>query len=131
MLKNFTAQRLAEIEKYNIDQRFKYALKEMVKHGAVWILTDEHGCMMLTIDDEDGIPVWPNEFFAQEWATGEWETCQPKAIAFDKWFRDWTSGMAEDELSVVVFPNKNEEGVVLFPDEFEYELKQQLRAKLN
>ncbi|MEZ8385642.1 DUF2750 domain-containing protein, partial [Vibrio splendidus] len=29
------------------------------------------------------------------------------------------------ELAVVVFPNEQEEGVILFPDEFDFELKKQ------
>jgi hypothetical protein len=29
----------------------------------------------------------------------------------------------DDDLSIVAFPNQAEEGLILFPDEFEFELK--------
>ncbi|KMT66653.1 DUF2750 domain-containing protein [Catenovulum maritimum] len=128
---SLSPQRIAEIEKFNLEQRLQYTIKEIVKNDQVWILTDAEGCMMLTIDDEDGIPVWPNEIFAKAWAMGDWEECEAKPIQLQKWLKDWTPGMLEDELSVVVFPNQNEEGVVLFADEFDFELKRQIKKKLN
>ena len=107
------------------EQRLKFCVKEIVAHGQVWILKDEHGCVMLNTDDEDCVPVWPNQAFAAEWATGEWQECTPESISLNKWHSRWTHGLEDDELSVVVFPNINEEGVVLYPDEFDFELKKQ------
>ncbi|EMB51727.1 hypothetical protein D908_01301, partial [Vibrio mimicus CAIM 602] len=49
--------------------------------------------------------------------------CEPESIGLNKWFSHWTQGLEQDDLSVVVFPNDNEEGVILFPDEFDFELK--------
>jgi hypothetical protein len=117
--------RIDEINRFNDEQRFNYCIKEIVANRQVWILTDEHGCVMLNSEDEDCVPVWPNQEFAEEWATGEWKECQPEAISINKWHSRWTHGLADDELSVVVFPNANEEGVILFPDEFDFELKKQ------
>jgi hypothetical protein len=118
---------LTEIEKYNTEQRFKYFISEVSKNAEVWILTDEHGCMMLNSDDDDCVPVWPNEEFAQTWATGDWAACKAEEISLDVWLSRWTSGLEEDELSVVVFPDRNEEGYVLYPTE----LAQELQKKQN
>ena len=107
------------------EQRLKFCVKEIVAHGQVWILKDEHGCVMLNTDDEDCVPVWPSEAFAAEWATGDWQECTPESISLNKWHSRWTYGLEDDELSVVVFPNINEEGVVLYPEEFDFELKKQ------
>ena len=97
----------------------------MVQERQIWILTDEHGCVMLNTEDEDCVPVWPHQELAEQWATGEWENCKAEAISLNKWHSRWTYGLEDDELAVVVFPNQNEEGVVLFPDEFDFELKKQ------
>lgn len=100
-------------------------MKEVVSNRQIWILTDEHGCVMLNTDDEDCVPVWPNKEFAELWATGEWESCKAEAISLNKWHSRWTHGLEDDELAVVIFPNQDEDGLVVFPDELDFELKQQ------
>ncbi|KJY83235.1 phage-shock protein [Vibrio galatheae] len=114
---------LETVNKMRSDERFNYCLKEIANNRKVWILTDEHGCVMLNTEDEDCVPVWPHQEFAEQWATGDWEHCKAEPISTAKWFSRWTCGLEDDELSVVVFPGDNEEGVVLYPDEFEVELK--------
>ncbi len=123
MSEALTQQQIDTVNKMRPDERFNYCIKEIAKQRKVWILTDEHGCVMLNTEDEDCVPVWPNEEFANEWATGEWEHCKAESISTAKWFSRWTYGLEEDELAIVVFPNSNKEGVVLYPDEFEFELK--------
>ncbi|EGR2126579.1 DUF2750 domain-containing protein [Vibrio cholerae] len=118
-----TAEQMALINQYDQEQRFNYCLKEIVANQQVWILKDEHGCVMLNTEEEECVPVWPHREFAQAWATGEWAECEPESIGLSKWFSRWTQGLEQDDLSVVVFPNDNEEGVILFPDEFDFELK--------
>lgn len=118
-------KKIAEINKYTGEQRLKYCVKEIVANREVWILTDEHGCVMLNTEDEDCVPVWPNQEFAELWATGDWSECKAESISLNKWHSRWTNGLEDDELAVVVFPNEQEEGVILFPDEFDFELKKQ------
>ncbi|MEH0741644.1 DUF2750 domain-containing protein [Vibrio cholerae] len=120
---SLSEEQKTSIDKMRPDERFNYCLNAIAKERKVWILTDEHGCVMLNTEDDDCVPVWPSEEFAREWATGEWSECEPQSISTAKWFSRWTVGLEQDELSVVVFPDRNEEGVVLFPDEFEFELK--------
>lgn len=127
---SLTPQRIAEIEKFNLEQRLKYTLKEIIKNDEIWILTDEAGCMMLTVEDEDGIPIWPNELFAKSWAVDEWQACIATPIKLDKWLKDWTPGMLDDDLAVVVFPKQDEQSLLLFADEFDFELKQQGKKAL-
>lgn len=104
--------------------RAVYFVKEAVAQNELWILTDEHGCVMLNTEEEDCVPVWPNKEFAQAWATEEWQECQPEAISLNKWFSRWTQGLTDDDLAIVVFPSQDEQGLVYYPDELEHELKQ-------
>jgi hypothetical protein len=108
---------------YGNTQRAEYFLTEVAKNNELWILKDEHGCVMLTTEDEDCVPVWPNEAFAQAWITQEWEHCQAESISVNKWFSRWSHGLADDELAVVVFPSPEEEGLIFYPDELENDLK--------
>lgn len=121
---------IENIQAYDAEKRFEYLIKEVIKNDEIWILMDEHGCVMLNTDDEDCVPVWPNKEFAQLWATEEWSECSAEAISLNKWFSRWTIGLADDELSVVVFPNKSEEGIIVFPEELEDAIKHK-EKKIN
>lgn len=122
-------QQIKTIQKYDAQQRYTYLIKEVVKNCQIWLLVDEHGCVMLNSDDEDCVPVWPNKEFAQAWATEEWSHCSAEAISLEKWHNRWTHGLEEDELAIVVFPDQNSEGLIFFPDEFDFELQQQVKKK--
>ena len=117
--------RVKQILQMDDAQRATYFLKEVVENNQLWILTDEHGCVMLNTEEEDCVPVWPNQEFAQAWATDEWQACQAENISLNKWFSRWTHGLADDELAIVVFPSQTEQGLVYYPDELEQDLKQQ------
>lgn len=117
-------EKVKQILQMDDAQRAVYFVNETVTQNQLWILTDEHGCVMLNTEDEDCVPVWPNEEFAQAWATEQWQDCRPEAISLNKWFSRWTHGLADDELAVVVFPSQDEQGLVYYPDELEHELKQ-------
>jgi len=129
MSDSIDAQQVKTIQQYAPQKRYNYLIEEVLKNQKIWLLVDEHGCVMLNTDDEDCVPVWPNKEFAQSWATEEWSHCTPEAIELDKWHNKWSRGLEEDELSVVVFPDENSEGLILFPDEFDFELKKANRKK--
>ena len=124
MITPLTTAQLNTIESYGESKRLKYLIEQANNNNELWILTDEHGCMMLNTDDEDCVPVWPNKAFAKQWINDDWKDCQAQAISLTTWFNRWTSGLLDDELSIVAFPNQQQEGLVLFADEFEFELKQ-------
>ncbi len=117
-------EKIKQILQMDDAQRAAYFVNEVVSQNELWILTDEHGCVMLNTEEEDCVPVWPNKEFAQAWATDEWQACQAEAISLNKWFSRWSTGLADDELAIVVFPSQDEQGLVYYPDELEHELKQ-------
>ncbi|MCE2570516.1 DUF2750 domain-containing protein [Motilimonas eburnea] len=120
---------LDAIASYDAEQRYQYLVKETVKQQQLWILTDQHGCVMLNTDDEDCVPVWPSQAFAQDWATGDWQDCEAKAISLKDWQARWTPGLEDDQLAIVVFPKIDEEGLVITPDELDFELSKQQQKK--
>ncbi|TDF38271.1 DUF2750 domain-containing protein [Alteromonadaceae bacterium M269] len=108
-----------KIQSYGADKRYQYLVKQVAQNSQVWILKDEHGCVMLNSDDEDCVPIWPHKEFAEAWATEEWEVCQAEAIELDVWLSRWTRGLLDDDIAIAAFPDGNSEGLVVFPDEFE------------
>lgn len=122
---------LDQIIQMSPEQRHSYLLTQVTLNQSIWILTDEHGCVMLNSDDEDCVPVWPAREFAEYWATGEWSDCVATAIPLKDWLERWTTGLEGDGVSVAVFPNPEEEGIVVFADTFDEELRNKASSKLN
>lgn len=122
-------EQLNTIEKYDEEKRLSYLLQQVISNQEIWILADEHGCVMLNTEDEDCVPVWPNEEFAQRWATEEWQHCKAEAISLNKWYSRWSTGLADDELALVTFPNQDNQGLVLFPEELEEALLKETKKQ--
>lgn len=110
------------------EQRYKYLVKAILEHDELWILADNDGCVMLNTEEEDCVPVWPHEALAQAWATGKWRDCKATRIPLKKWFKDWTQGLIDDDLAIAAFPNDEEEGLVIYPDELEFALKRKIKS---
>lgn len=104
------------------DERLSYTLKQIKVSQEVWVLVDDDGCVFLADDEEDCVPIWPHKELAMMWAIGDWQHCEAKSINVEEWSTKWTSGLISDDINVAVCPNPDEVGVILFPDEFEYEL---------
>lgn len=121
------ANTLNEIAQFTPEQRLKYLVNEVIQQQQIWILTDQDGCVMLNTEDEDCAPVWPNQEFAQAWATGEWVDCEPKAIDLKTWHSRWTHGLEDDDVSIAVFPSEDQEGLVISAQELDFELKNKAR----
>ncbi|GHF02837.1 DUF2750 domain-containing protein [Thalassotalea profundi] len=120
---NMALEKLNDIKEMNDEKRADYFIKAVIENNKIWILTDEHGCVMLNTEDGDCVPVWPNEEFAQLWATEEWQSCKAESISLNKWFSRWTAGLLDDEISIVVFPNESDQGMIYEPDDLENSLK--------
>lgn len=122
-------EHLNTVEQYDDEKRLSYLLQQVISNKKIWILADEHGCVMLNTEDEDCVPVWPHEELAQRWATDEWQHCKAEAISLNKWYSRWSTGLADDELALVIFPNQDNQGLVLLPDEFEMALHKEAKRQ--
>jgi len=107
-------------------QRYQHFVENVVKHGEIWSLANADGWVTLTSEGDNCLPVWPHPDYAAEWATGDWEDCEPKAVALDVWLERWTKGLTEDETWLVVFPNLKEEALLVEPAELEEALRDAL-----
>lgn len=115
---------IANIQDYDVEQRYHYFIEEVTTLGQIWILTDKHGSVLLNTDDEDCVPVWPAEAFVKAWISDEWAGCQPTPISLKHWHSRWTPGLISDQLAIAIFPSTEEEGLVMEPDDLERALKQ-------
>ena len=107
--------------------RYDFLVEQVKEHKELWVLQDNDGCVMLTTDDEDCIPVWPSEETASLWAEDDWQDCRPLSIDLAEWLERWVPGMEDDELYVAVFPMLEDLGVVIPPHELEQRLAPKTR----
>lgn len=121
----------SEIMSGDDHQRASYLINTVITENKVWILKDQDGCVMLNSEDEDCVPVWPDQESASHWATEEWQHCQPESISLNTWFERWSPGLADDQLALVLFPSKEAYGVVYYPDEFEQAIKAKMKKSMS
>ncbi|WP_286237497.1 DUF2750 domain-containing protein [Neptuniibacter halophilus] len=112
------------------EQRYSFFINEAATQREIWILTDQYGCVMLNTEDEDCVPVWPDQATAEAWATDEWSECKAEAISLAVWHNRWTAGLEEDGFAVVVFPIEGQDGLVVYPEDLDKALTKRTR-KLN
>lgn len=118
------------IQAQDAEQRYHHFLQQAVTQGEIWILKDQEGCVSLSADDEDCIPVWPHPDYARAWAGDEFADCETYAVPLKTWLDRWVKGMHEDGVSVAVFPLADADGVVEDPETVADDLLRKM-AKLN
>jgi hypothetical protein len=121
---------VSQLSQLDSEQRYQYFVEQVAFNKEVWILSDDDGCVMLNTEDEECVPVWPNQETAQAWATGDWDQCEPQAIDLKSWQLRWTAGLEEDGFYVVVLPIETNEGTVVEPQELEANLRKEIK-RLN
>lgn len=117
MTNPMTADEQHAIVQLSAEKRFEYFLEQAVATGCVWTLRGDDGGVLMSAEGKECIPVWPSEAFAATWAVDDWADSAPFMIDLDAWMQRWLPGMQTDGLSVVVFPDDAEEGLVLRPKE--------------
>lgn len=108
------------------DARYQHFVSRVVETGQIWGLSSKQGWVVLTSDGDECFPVWPHPDYAAAWATGDWSDCRPEAVDLDVWLDRWTPGMEGDGTLIAVFPNDDEENVVVSPAELKISLLEEM-----
>lgn len=117
-----TAERDSTLELSN-HQRYQYFIDKVVEHGVIWSLANDEGWVTLSAEGDNCLPIWPHADYAAQWATGDWSDCTPKSVTLETWLKRWTKGLKNDETLLVVFPNLEEEALLVDPDELDDDLR--------
>ena len=120
---------VSELMNLTPEGRYDYMVEQIKAEKIIWTLQDQDGCVMLTTEDEDCIPMWPSEETAALWAVDEWKDCEPLAIPLDEFQERWVSGMEDDDLFIAVFPVQEDLGVVVPPFEMDERISPKKQQK--
>lgn len=99
-------------QQLNADYRYDHFISKVAQHGALWILKDEQGLLLLQDEEETSLPVWPHPDYAKEWASGDLARYQPQSITLAVWLDRWVEGLTQDGISVAVFPLPDGMGII-------------------
>ena len=103
--------------KLSADERYDYFIRQVQSTGEIWSLANAEGWVAFSSEGDACLPVWPHPDFARLWATADWADCKPEMIEINTWLERWVPGMEADESLVVVFPDDQEEGIIVSPSE--------------
>ena len=123
MTYTLSPQELKSVERMPAEQRYQYLMSQVAKNGQVWSLYSPSGWAVVSSEGDECFPIWPHPDFAALWINDDWSDCAPKAIDLETWITRWLPGMQEDGTLLAVFPNGDEEGVVISPAEMAEELR--------
>jgi Protein of unknown function (DUF2750)/SMI1-KNR4 cell-wall len=98
-------------------QRYLWFLRTLARTGLIWLLSGDDD--VAALDDDDGvlIPIWPDEPSAAEAARDRWRDCKPEVVDLETWTTRWSPAYAADGVRLLVFPEREEGGAVVAPDE--------------
>ncbi|MDU0355249.1 DUF2750 domain-containing protein [Paraglaciecola aquimarina] len=109
-----SAKDFLDLSKMLPEQRFEYAISNMLKAQYLWGLYGKDGWVMLKADEDTCMPIWPHKEFAEAWVKEDYPDCEPKQIEFVEWLDVWLPGMTKNNTLVLVFPlGDDEEGIIL------------------
>lgn len=126
-----TSQEYQDVLQLSAEQRHKHFINKVVKWNEIWSLSSDEGWVSLIADGDDCFPVWPHPDYAAAWATNDWSDCKPKVISLQVWLERWITGMKSDGSMIVIFPDLNDEGIVVSPDEIKASLLEALALLKN
>lgn len=98
------------------EERYSYFIRKVADFEEVWGLYNEGWAMLEDNKEQNIIPFWPEEAFAQLCAEGVWESYQPKPIELNNFIEKWLPGMEKDGKSAGIFYNPEGKGIVVQPD---------------
>ena len=96
--------------------RFGYFVRKVTDFGELWGLFNNGWAMGKDGDGRMAVLFWPEQGFAEMYATGEFANHKPKRIALDDFMEKWIPGMTKDNYQVAVFPTTSGRAVFVSPD---------------
>lgn len=107
-------------------ERYGYLIRTVADTEAIWVIRDGTQTVLLGAGaDDELIPVWPEEAFAQLHLTGEWAEYRAVEVPLDD-FLAWLDELQAEGVGISAFPKENLQGVVVEAQEMKAHLLHEL-----
>lgn len=107
-------------------ERHAYFVRKAADTQEVWGLHHD-GWATAQLEGKVAIPFWPEAAFAQACASGDWEHCQPRAIALGDFLAKWLPGMVSNGQLASVFPVPHGRASIAAPGDLLADLQEEAR----
>ncbi|WP_394180291.1 DUF2750 domain-containing protein [Marinomonas posidonica] len=105
------------------NDRYSKMVQRVRQGHSIWTLADEQGCLVITLNTDQVLPVWPNEAMASHWGEKDYPDFKGLEISAIDWLEKWLPGMTADKYSVGAAPNMAGECIVSSAEEHSHDIK--------
>lgn len=99
-------------------ERAEYLVEKIQETGQVWGLMGNEGWVMVELESQTCLPLWPDEESVASWQRKDLPDSKPQAIALDEFKNTWLPGLKKNNVALVLFPTGTlREGIVTGSDE--------------
>jgi hypothetical protein len=120
------AKKIENVLKLNSLDRYDYFIRKVADLEVVWGLFKD-GWAMVSVDDQQGIPFWPEAEFAALCASGEWAGFHAKEISVEDFIKKWLPGMNSDKRIASIFPTPDGKPSIVDPKVLQQHLSDELK----
>jgi len=98
-----------------VESRLQYFLEMCSEAGQVWTIGADDELIVLANDDDDQFVVaFPHPDFGQDWyAATELEDVDLVSVTTQDWAKEILPGLKQSDISVLVFPTSEQEGILV------------------
>lgn len=105
------------------NERYSKMVQRVQQGHSIWTLADEQGCLIIPLNADQVLPIWPNEAMALHWGAKDYPEFKGLEISAADWSEKWLTGMTQDKYSVGVAPNMAGECIVSSAEEHAHDIK--------
>ncbi|BFM47977.1 DUF2750 domain-containing protein [Marinomonas sp. THO17] len=99
------------------NERYSKMVQRVRQGLSIWALADEQGCLIIPLNTEQVLPVWPNQAMALHWGEKDYPDFKGIEITAKDWKEKWLPGMTQDKYSIGAAPNMAGECIVSSAEE--------------
>lgn len=110
--------KIINLIKLDPKKRFDYFISTVVNFEKIWVLENDQGYLMITVDNETIFPVWPHKEIAESCKFKELnlKNIKPTSISYNDFIDQCIPDLIEEDIIFGVFFNENKVGYVIEPE---------------
>lgn len=111
------------------DELLEYFLYRIFETDEVWTLKEDGQPILGDVGDQQTLPVWAYQCFAEQAAVGGWANLQPAADSVDFFTYQLLNRVARQDLAVDIMPRPGVSGCVIGPQQLFGLLENMMEAR--
>lgn len=106
--------------------RYKHTIKTISDWEEVWGLYKDGWALVGDKEDNQFLPIWPAEKYAEMCSKEEWIGYEPKSISLQYLLDNFLVDLKKNNINLSIFYTFNSSGIIATPEQFEADLREEL-----